>query len=704
MFEFRPCANTATRLLVPLGFCLRNVVAAVGILVLASCTSSKGGGNLLEDISRIDLSSRPAKVAQAQPSAAPVQQPTGSRMFVDGNQAAPTPDAATVAGAVTEVAGGYQINLQNAPLADAARSLLQDVLKVTYSIDPRAQGTITLATGGAISMDQLLIAFESTLQMNDLTLVQEAGLYRIIPASIANEGLAADVSNDPASVSPGYGLTAYPVRRVKAEKLAQTLDGFAARAGMVRASASGNLLLFRGSASERRALSEIVASLDTDALAGRNSGMAFLRNTNADTVFDELEAMARDASPSGTLRLVPVQRVNGILIVAQDRQQLTEAMEWVRRLDQATDEGDGTHVYHVQFARAGELAKVLSSTFGTPSGVKAGKPVAAQPDAETPAENAGETSPPIAMPQDAGAEPVPENISSSGSDDIRFTANDTDNTIIIRAPGYVYRQITSLLRTLDRPPVQVLINVVLAEVTLNDALRYGVQAYLHNSEVSLVSAARLPVGFQMPGVNVLIGQADNPKVILDALSKVTDVKVVSSPSIVALDNESAVIKVGDQVPVTTQQVVGIQTSDAPVVNSIEYRDAGVVLKVRPHVSDTGLVTMNVLQELSAVVADASGAATLTPVLRQRSITSTVAVYDQQTVVLGGLISTQQTKSKQSLPFLGDIPVLGNLAGTTGNDVSRTELVVFITPKVIRDQNDASEVANELRSKLRLFKD
>ena len=176
----------------------------------------------------------------------------------------------------------------------------------------------------------------------------------------------------------------------------------------------------------------------------------------------------------------------------------------------------------------------------------------------------------------------------------------------------------------------------------------------------------------------------------------TDVRVVSAPSVAAFENEQAEIKVVEQVPIVTQQVVGTQAADAPVVNSVEYRDAGVILRVTPQVSKTDLVNLQVSQELSAVVGQSDNGATLTPTLRQRSISTRVAVYDKQTVALGGLISTQSTAGKKSNP------IFGILGGQKTKDNARTELVVFLTPHVMRDQHDAAAASEELRRKMSLM--
>jgi general secretion pathway protein D len=241
---------------------------------------------------------------------------------------------------------------------------------------------------------------------------------------------------------------------------------------------------------------------------------------------------------------------------------------------------------------------------------------------------------------------------------------------------------------------------------LNDQLRYGVQAYFNSgsSKGGIVNGSGVILRPNFPGLNLILGNTSDPRLVLDALSEVTTVRVVSSPSIVVLENQPATIKVGDQVPITTQEQQETTSPGAPIINSIEYRDTGVILQVIPRVSPSGLVTMLISQELSAVVPGSNtDSNSKTPTISQRSITSTVSVYSDQTVVLGGLISGQLNYARDTVPILSTIPIIGELIGDTNKVGKRSELVVFITPRVIRDSIDASIVSQEFRAKMKLIR-
>jgi general secretion pathway protein D len=197
-------------------------------------------------------------------------------------------------------------------------------------------------------------------------------------------------------------------------------------------------------------------------------------------------------------------------------------------------------------------------------------------------------------------------------------------------------------------------------------------------------------------MNFFVGSAADPRVVVDALSAVTKVRIVSSPSVLVLENETATIKVGDQVPVKTQETNSTTNSET-VTNSFEYRDTGVILTVKPRVTASGIVTIELGQQLSSVTA---GSGSSNPTFSQRSITSKVSVPSSQTVLLGGLISGTESRQKDGVPGVEKVPLLGNLIGKTDNSAKRNELIVFITPQIIEDGQDASRASEELRNKMK----
>jgi general secretion pathway protein D len=305
---------------------------------------------------------------------------------------------------------------------------------------------------------------------------------------------------------------------------------------------------------------------------------------------------------------------------------------------------------------------------------------------------------------------------------LRITSDEVNNALVISATPDEYAHISAALQKLDITPLQVVIDATIAEVTLTNQLQYGLQYYIQSGDfrallsspttttttgtTTSTSSATTPGNvispFQsfnyIPGLNIAITGASGSAVILQALSQLTRVQVLSSPNLLVLNNQSARIQVGDQVPIATQSAVSTVTSGAPTVNSIEYRDTGVILNITPRVNASGLVLLDISEEVSA--AGSTTTSTIaSPTITQRRIRSSVAVSDGQTIALGGLIQDQRTKGKNGVPFLQDIPVLGWLFGTHNDQLTRTELIALITPHVIRSSDDAAAVTEELRQKL-----
>ena len=279
-----------------------------------------------------------------------------------------------------------------------------------------------------------------------------------------------------------------------------------------------------------------------------------------------------------------------------------------------------------------------------------------------------------------------------------------NNSILVYASEQDYRVVERALTQLDRPKLQVAIDVTIAEVALKDELDYGVQFFLSKGTLINVSQSTLPITPTLPGFNFVLGNALSPRLILNALHQYTDVKILSNPSLVVVNNQSATLEVGDQVPVTTGSATVLSANNA-VVNTVDYKNTGIILNVRPRINSNGTVLLDIQQEISSVVKNniggsTSGTTSLTPTISQRRVRSELSVANGQTVLLAGLISETQGIAHTGIPVLDQIPVFGNAFGSKANSVDRTELILFIRPQIIHDGPDASVVAEELRSKMR----
>ena len=667
----------------------------------------------------------------------------------DGDQetaAASLPDGATPHGN-----DRFDLNFKNADVAAVAKVLLGDVLKLTYSIDPRVQGTINLSSGRPVAKSDVLPLFENTLKLVNADLVEQGNLYKVVPSS---EAVGRGQVNSGTKVTTGYGLSVLPLHYISAESVLRAVDSFAARPGTIRVDHSRNLLLVRGSSTDRKTVIQAALALDVDWMRGQSVGIFPVRNATPKSIISELHNIfqaGKNGSGADIVRFQPIERLNAVLAVAQSRKEIRRVRIWISRLDRADYNNTTVRVYHLRYGDAKVMSNILRQVFTgqateatgssdlsqiTPgSSVRrvsnAGTP---QPSSANPS-NSGtfftsandEIKPSSANPGAAAAPNLAgtniaalSNASGNGTPllkNVRITADVANNSLLIYASREQYKIIERAIYELDRAPLQVAIDVTVAEVTLKGKLQYGVQFYLHD-----LTSKPGSIGFglssilqrQIPGANLVLGDNADPRVVLNALKAVTDVRVLSSPAVVVLDNQTATLQVGDEVPVTTQQAQDVTTPNAPIVNSIQMTNTGVILKVKPRINANGVVTLDVNQEVSSVVPQQtattqagstdSGATniastSLTPTISKRMIQSKIAVASGQTVLLAGMIGTEEQKNKQGIPILSDLKGVGKLFSTIDTTKNRTELIVFIRPQIIRNSVDAQLVAEELRSKM-----
>ena len=646
----------------------------------------------------------------------------GTGVFIDADGLATASGAQPAAGDVT-------LNFADTDIREVVRAILGGILEVNYIIDPKVSGTITVQTSRPLARSALLTTLESILQANGAAMVPENGGYRIVPLASALSGLAPLGLN---ARQPGFGVHVVPLRYIAASEMAKIIGTLASERNIVSTDAARNLVILAGSQSERATMLETVELFDVDWLAGMSFGLFPLQNTDAETLTQELEVVfgVDGAVPLGELvRFVPVERLNSVIVISPSVDYLERAQTWIARLDRDVDAaGQRIYVYYVENGRAVDLADVLNEVFdlraSTGEGVRlapgldqatlyaegtarVARELQAQDARLTGAALSGaaaEGDAPAPPPEPVGAAPVRETgagIALSASSDIRIIADEANNALVILATSTEYRMIEAALSKLDVVPLQVLIEATIAEVTLTDDLEYGVQWFFQsgNSQFNLNETLPVRAFPAFAGFSYLFSTASDARVTLNAIASVTDLNIISSPSLMVLDNQTAEIQVGDQVPVASQSAVSVTDPSAPIVNSIEYFDTGVILRVTPRVNAGGLVTMEIEQEVSDVVPTVTSGID-SPTIQQRRIKSVVAIQSGETVTLGGLIRDDQARSNSGIPLLREIPLLGKLFSTTTEGAARTELIVLITPRVVSNQLEARQVTDELRQRIR----
>lgn len=595
--------------------------------------------------------------------------------------------------------GDIRLNFPSADVRVVAQAVLGDLLRVPYTVTPDATGQVTLVTPAPIARQSVIAVFEEALRAANLALVEQGGGFTIMPVSAAQ---AAGITG---ATTTGYSSEVIPLQFINAQELKKLLDTVVPNVA-IATDATTNSITIAGTAGQRASARDIVAQFDVNWL--RNMAFAYFtpQRTDARLIAPELERLinAPDAPTRGLVRLIAMERLNGIIAVSAQRQYLEDVRRWVEVLDR---EGASTEarlfVYRVQNGRSRDLARTLNAAFGR-SGVmpSAG---AALPAAEPQQPAVREENPlgeaaPTAMPPPPMPASAPPADASTRGPAVSITSDETNNAVIVFGTPREYAVVEDALRKLDVPPFQVLIEAAITEVTLNDDLRYGVQwNFSTGSSNFALSEGSGPNPVRvLPGFSYFLSNSDIAAT-LNALEQRTTINVVSAPKLVVLNNHTASLQVGDQVPVQTQSAQAVSNPDAPIVNSIEYRDTGVILRVTPRVNASGLVLLDVAQEVSDV-ARRSVAGIASPIISTRRVATSIAVQDGQVVTLGGLFRDASSFGKDGVPILSRIPILGSLFGRHTNAKNRTELLVLIKPHVLRTADDARAVTEELRAKLR----
>ena len=686
---------------------------------------------------KLPTAEAPAPAATPAPAAAPVVAPPAAAqpapaanarapMILQGSGSftAPPEEANE---ALPANGDGFQLNFTDADIATVAAAVLGDGLGVPYVVDPQLKGTVNLQATRPLAREELLPALEAALRVQGAAIVVVAGVYNVVPVKDA----ARRITGISTRRGNGFSIQIVAPRYVSAPEIERLLQPFAPEGGILRVDEARNLLLLAGTGQEIATMMEIIKTFDVDYLAGMSFALFPLEFVDARTIATELESVFGDAKGplQGMVRFTPLGRLNSLMVVTPQPKYLADVESWIRRLDTGNaTPGRRIYVYDVQNGKADELAASLSKIMNLayePSG-NAGSSSSFESGGSLSQTGGGGIGGSGGMSlggnvggmngggmngggmntqvrRTAGSGGMQNggggfgNGSGGDENSVRIVPSPENNALLINASPSEYSIIESALKRLDVRPIQVLIEASLAEVTLTDDMRYGLQWSYEAGDGRLVlsennSGAITPT---FPGFSYLFTGRPDVRAVLNAIESMTQVRVISNPKLLVLNNREAQLQIGDQVPVTVQSSVGTTAENSPIVNSVQFRDTGVILRVTPRVNKSGLVIMDISQEVSDVVPTTTSGID-SPTIQQRKFNSTVAVQDGETIALGGLIRDTKSKGGGGIPFLRRLPILGELFGSTTRNSRRTELIVLMSPKVIQTADDSVEVLEKLR--------
>jgi len=748
------------------------------------------------------------------------------------------------------------LNFERADIREVIHSLAT-ALGLSYTMDPRIEGNITIRTTGKIARDDLFPLFNEILRNNGIAAVKVGDLYQIVPVSEAKTRAILPKTSEVrgrTKAEDSFVIEIVPVQHVSADEMVNVLQPFVTPGGDVLSYVRANVVVITDLQSNIDRLRELAASFDTDVFQNLHTKVFKMQHGDPDELANELLGILAPygVTPTGDgeggLYMIPLSRLNAIVVVAVDKTIFAEVERWLKLLDIPQDEESGrqTIVYNVENTKAADLAEVLNELFGggpggagtgglgrnpgaAPAGVglfgaggtsggRAGGAlgggrrsgiggatggvgsglgggvggVGAATTAGQAAGGIGGTGGTlgggganrggrlggrggtggiggaagtaagnrpgglgggavgISLPGGPAAAPVPGQPQGPPpifKQEVRIVADDVTNSLVILATKRDYKLILDVIKRIDVVPRQVMLEVTIAEVTLNKDFQFGVAyaisqgaltAALPNGDSTanlftnsgapsgnapqvgtepdnsaingttpttgakilgglIGSATRVPAN----GAFLVLSDKNNFNVFINALQGRTNVKMLSAPHIIAADNREAHILVGQSVPILTSQASSALTNQFSTVNTVQYRDTGKILTVLPQVNSKGLVNMQIRQEVSSVVDDASSSFNKTgsPVFNTREAETTMVVQDGESVLIGGIIDDQISHSRSGIPFLMDIPVLGVAFRSDHDSTMRTELIILITPYVIRNREEAREVTDDFGARI-----
>jgi len=541
--------------------------------------------------------------------------------------------------AVKPRSADVSFNFDDADVFSVVQTIFGDILKVNYVIDPQVKGRVTYRSVAPIPRDNILPLMEVILRMNGVAVVEDAGLYRIIPmADISREPARMEVGRDPTEiqVTGKAVIQVVPIRYVTSTDIVKVLTPFlSASAQIIDAPKSNHIVIIDTASNVKRLLGFI-------------------------ELFD-----------SEQLRRIRPQ----------------------------------VYVYPVQNSKAKDVVNILNQIFlGGKSSGSVRSATATKPAAPVPGQPA-HTAQPQAAPETAGA-PTGDSLVS---DVTRIFADEIANTVIILATRGDYELIEETIKKVDTLPRQVVIEGLIAQVSLTDNLTMGLAWSLKTDlnfslkpfnkdfdlQGSMGSNAPPPdaTGLSSSGFSFVATDASGiVRARLEALATESKAKVLAAPHILVSDNREARIQVGQQVPLVTSSTNVTGTTD--IQRTVQYKDIGIILKVKPQVNDSGLVSMEITQEVSSLGAPVTIGTDQAPTLNKTEASTNLVAQNGQTIIIGGLIRDDATKGTSGIPFLSRIPLIGWLFGNWSDVASRTELVILLTPRLIRTQADAASVTSD----------
>ncbi|MFV9645432.1 MAG: type II secretion system secretin GspD, partial [Desulfobacterales bacterium] len=614
---------------------------------------------------------------------------------------------------VAEKAGQIEFNFDDADIYEVIRTIAE-LLNINYIVDPNVKGKVTIHTAGGLRKEDLLPVFFQILEVNGLTAIKEGNLHKIVQIKDAPRMLITSrFGYKGEDVPPGEKIIIQiiPLQFISAQEMTKLLTPFISAGGTILSHKDSNTLLVVDKGLNILKIMRLVEAFDVNVFEKFNHRFYYLEYLDAEEIaetFTNIVATYGDVAKD-IVNVIAIKRLNALLVISSNSQVFEKVEVFIRQLDVPSEEVDPRiYVYSVKNGEAEDLGSLLNQVF-------ADKPSAKKKGAKDQTKKKAEAAPnPLSRKtKEAKAEKAPETqkesrqpvasgkMETTGSGTLRgeinITADEIRNALIIEAIPADYRVIENILKQIDVLPRQVLIEVTIAEISLNKSTELGIEWSYWKGPGNL-STSLLDASLGISGFTYTIGMTDRWTSALKALATEGKVNILSSPHILASDNKEAKIDVSSEIPLASAEYKYSAETDV-TETTIEYRDTGVILSVTPHINERGLVSMDINQEVSEQGDKIEVAGKKYPSFDKRIIQTTLTVKHGQSIVIGGLIKDKKTEDVAGAPCLINIPVLRYLTGTESERTEKTELIILITPYVIVSLDDVDAVTQDFKSKV-----
>src|SRR4249919_829833 len=650
----------------------------------------------------------------------------GSGQVINREAAAAAPPALPATG------GGATFNFEGESLQAVVKAILGDMLGQNYVIAPGVQGTVTLATPKPVSAASAMSLLEMVLGWNNARMVYSDGRYNIVPADQALAGTVAPRTGSP-ETARGFEVRAVPLRYVSASEMEKILKPYARPSAIVNVDTGRNLITLSGTRAELENYLRTIEIFDVDWMSSMSVGVFPLQSGKATQVVSDLEKVFGDQSKSpvaGMFRFMPLEAANAVMVITPQSEYLDDIQQWLERIDGA---GAGVQLfsYELKYVKAKDLADRLSEAFGgrggssdTGNGAPSMMPgtnsteirdsgiddTSGTSAAGIGADQGGDTGGGMGNGTLSLNQTEQGNGSATlevGGEKVGVSAVDETNTLLVRASGQAWRSIKEVIEKLDVMPLQVHIEAQVAEVKLGGELQYGVSWYFENALSGLIDSP-ITAGAGIRRVDGTTGlvwsfPGSNSVAVIKALDQVTDVRLLQTPSVVVRNNVEATFNVGTRIPIQSV-TVNTNTGSGDTFSQAQYLDTGVILKVRPRITKDGVVFLEVVQEVSSPgpvpLSCASNPNNCNVAIDTRRLKTEAAIQSGDTMMLAGLISDGVTRGSNGIPGLSRIPIIGGLFGQQNSGTTRNEVIILLTPTILRNPQEARDLTDEYGRRFR----